>query len=191
QRPELAGKSNGHQAGNEPLRSKALQLIPGQQRHGQSEEKRDQPHKWYRVHTGADALAKKARCSEWDAPLLHTLHGFLKRVHDEPEDAADLAQESALDLNDLERSRAAAPCFSVSHGREVASLSDGEKRKFAGNRIAPQGVTASQPSRAFDDCPRRRSLCIRSKRADILLLICVDENRPSLHGQLLLCFHAL
>src|SRR5205823_9222723 len=90
----------------------------------------------HRIHTGTYALAEKAGCAEWGAPLLNALHGFLERVCDEPENAANLAQKTALDLNDLERSRHRATCFSISHGRDIASLRPREKGKLARAEVA-------------------------------------------------------
>src|SRR5205823_4325829 len=90
----------------------------------------------HRIHTGTYALAEKAGCAEWGASLLHALHGFLERVCDEPENAANLAQKTALDLNDLERSRHGATCFRIGHGRDIASLRHGEKRKLARADVA-------------------------------------------------------
>src|SRR4029077_13720492 len=106
------------QARSQPLRSEALQLVARQYRHCQTEKEADHPHQRHRVHTSPYALAEKAGCAEWGAPLLHAFHGFLERVCDEPENAADLAQKTALDLNDLQRTRHRATWFSVSHGRD-------------------------------------------------------------------------
>jgi hypothetical protein len=61
----------------------------------------------------------------------------LERVYDEPEDAADLAQKTALDLNDLKGAPARPARFSISHGEEVASLRDREKRKLADTNSQP------------------------------------------------------
>src|SRR4029077_6974606 len=137
QRTKFTGKSNGHQTWNQPLRSEALQLVARQSRHCQPEKEARHPHQRHRIHSSPYALAEKAGCAEGGAPLLHAFHAFLERVYHEPENAADLAQKSALDLNDLERMRLRATCFAVRHGGDFASLRPREKRKLAGAEIAP------------------------------------------------------
>src|SRR4029453_14293358 len=97
---------------------------------------RDQPHERHRIHASPYALAEKTGCAERGASLLHPLHGFLERVCDKPENAADFAQKTALDLNDLDRSRHRATCFSIRHGRDIASLRNREKGQLARADVA-------------------------------------------------------
>ena len=66
QRSKFTGESDRNQAGHQTFRAETFQLVAGQQRHGQSEEKRNHRDQRDRADTGAFGVAKKTRRREMD-----------------------------------------------------------------------------------------------------------------------------
>ena len=125
---ELARKSNCHQTGDQPFCSEALQLVAGQQRHGEAEEKGNESHQRHRIHTGTFGMAKETGGTKRDASVLNPLERFFERVHNEPEHAAYFPKKIARGMADSLGNQNGGR-FSVRHGPEVASLRHWEKRK--------------------------------------------------------------
>src|SRR5262249_31448592 len=128
QGPKLAGKSNSNETGNQPLRSEALQLVAGQQGHGEAEEKRNQPNEKHRNDTGTLRMAKKTDVTNRNADMLNPLDTLYDRVHNQPEHAAYFAKKIARDMADS-FGNYNGRWFGGRHGREVASLLQWEKSK--------------------------------------------------------------
>ena len=61
QRPELAREADRHQPGHEPLRAEGAELVAGEQRHREPEEKRDERDQRHRADAGAVGLLEENR----------------------------------------------------------------------------------------------------------------------------------
>ncbi len=101
QRSQLAGKSNCNQSWHQSFRAEALQLVAGQERHGEAEEEGDHRHERHRPDARAFGVPEKTRGAERSTPAPHVVHRFREGVYEEPKDAADPAQKTAPELADL------------------------------------------------------------------------------------------
>ena len=100
-RTKFARESDCDQTGNKPFGPEALQLITGQKRHGQAEEKRNQPHQWHRIDPSPLRVTEKAGRAKRHTPPPDSLECLLKRMRDKPEHASYFAQKIAADLTDF------------------------------------------------------------------------------------------